>query len=147
MPQMGGQRRLVLVYTEAFALRVCDAVSRGMTIHQILKSPHMPSYKTLFDWLDRYPDFAGMYACACLVRAEALADEIVAIADGCLDEPGPEGDRVVGQGGAPLTLRARREQARIDRAKIKRAKLQIAIRKHLFAVLTPKRYRWEWMEG
>ncbi len=129
-PRKGGRFEPAPLYSEALAQSICEGVLDGLTVHEVLAAPGMPHVATLYNWLNRHPAFARMFAIACHLRNQALADEVLAIAETCLETPDEPGR-------PPLTVRDR----------IDRAKLQIDGRKWRLASLTPKRYRLEWMEG
>ena len=132
-PRKGGRREHKALYSDDLAWRICEGVIRGQAVREVLAAPGMPPVGTMYVWLDRYPEFARMFAWACHWRAERLAEEVVAIADS-LEEPDP-----ATTGGAPE--RDAGEQIRLEWARLEQAKLMIAVRKQLYGSLTPKRYR------
>ena len=133
-PRKGGRREQKPLYSEDLAWRICEGVIRGNAVREVLAAPGMPPVGTMYYWLDRYPEFARMFAWACRWRGEMLADEAIAIADG-LNDPDP-----ATEGGAPEP--ASEAQIRLEWARLERAKQMIATRKQLYGSLTPKRYRW-----
>ncbi len=61
---------------------ICGRLVAGETLKSICRHPSMPRYRTVFAWIDRYPDFAEAYRRARCAAAEAIADEMLDIADG-----------------------------------------------------------------
>ncbi len=133
-PRKGGQRERMPLYSPELAETICDAVADGLAVREVLARPGMPPTATMYLWLDRHPEFGRMFAFACHVREQALADECLTIADTCLDGPDPAGDEAGGADRPPLTVGMRIELAR----------LRIEARKQRLGHLTPKRYRWAW---
>jgi hypothetical protein len=101
--------------TSAMARRICTLLMEGKSLRAVCRMKGMPSLSTVMAWCSEDPSFAQQYAFACQVRAEALADEILDIADD------------------PTTDWTNYEN-------IRRARLMIDIRKWMFARMAPKRY-------
>lgn len=51
-------------YDPRFGRVICQRVMDGETVRQITADPRMPSYPTLYRWLQVHPDFAADYAAA-----------------------------------------------------------------------------------
>ena len=83
------QRQLALTtrYSPELAGAVCERIMAGDTLRRIGKSEGMPSAQALFNWIDRYPEFAARYARAKEVQADILADDILDIADDLTIDP------------------------------------------------------------
>ena len=112
-------------YSPEVAEAVCARVAEGASMLDLWRDPELPSGRSLYTWLDRHEDFRRMYLAACELRAERLAEEILAIAD---DDAG---DFIPAADGAAL---APNLQA------IRRARLRIDARKWRVARLAPKKY-------
>ena len=56
-------------------------VSKGRAVRNVLKDDDMPSVPTFYDWLDNDEEKSKQYARACEIRADAIFDEIIDIAD------------------------------------------------------------------
>jgi hypothetical protein len=80
-------------YTPELAEEVCRRIMAGASMIELDQDRSLPSVFTLCRWLRQNPAFQRLYAAACEIRAEALADEAGAIADNAsLDLiPGPGG--------------------------------------------------------
>lgn len=68
-------------YTKALAARICAHIADGRSLRSICREDDMPGMSTVFEWLADKPEFAEQYAHARDAQADALADEIVDIAD------------------------------------------------------------------
>lgn len=67
-------------YTEELADEICAHIAAGSNLHKISRMPGMHAAGTMFGWLAVHPTFAGKYARAREVRADARLekmDEIV----------------------------------------------------------------------
>jgi hypothetical protein len=84
----------------------------------------MPSYRTVMEWLDRYPDFARKYARARDIQIDLKAEEIVEIADDSSRDwiTDADGNRLV------------------DHDHISRDRLRVDARKWIAGKLKPKKY-------
>ncbi len=131
-PRGGGRRREAMpLYSRAIAEAICDRIGEGRTTRQIAAEPGMPPMGTLYLWLRREPEFAQMFGWACEMRGEALADEIMQIADHWHDE-------------WRLTVAASPPGAApTEREALARARLRIGVRIGRHAQLSPRRYRLE----
>ena len=78
MAHPGGRPTL---YTPELADDICAHLSRGISLNRICQLPHMPGHTAVWQWLERYPEFASKYARAREVQAEYYADEMVDISD------------------------------------------------------------------
>lgn len=73
------------IYSQELADQVCLRLSKGESLRRITADDDMPSAATVWKWIDTIPGFATQYARARELQAEALADEIVDIADSATD--------------------------------------------------------------
>lgn len=64
------------------AERICERLVEGESLRSVCRDPQMPAASTVFAWLAADAAFAEQYARAREAQADALADEIVDIADG-----------------------------------------------------------------
>lgn len=69
------------LYSEELAGEICARLADGQSLKEICKSDDMPARSTVFSWLAAHKTFTDMYMRAREVQADALFDEIVAIAD------------------------------------------------------------------
>ena len=63
-------------YTDAMAERVCSAIANGASMTEVVRTPGMPSFKAIYGWMKRRPEFEAMYVEACAARAFVFAMEI-----------------------------------------------------------------------
>lgn len=69
-------------YTQKVGSMICQRLAEGESLSSISKDPRTPAMSTIFLWLTKHPDFLKQYNRAREEQAEAMADEIVGIADG-----------------------------------------------------------------
>lgn len=103
---------------------VCKEIEKGKALRNVLKDNNMPSTSTFYEWLDIYPDKAKQYARATEVRAEAIFDDILSIADQNAN------DTYVNDQGIEVT----------NNDVIQRSRLRIDARKWVLAKLNPKKF-------
>jgi hypothetical protein len=111
-------------FTQEIADKICDLIAGGMTLTEACKSPGMPSRRTVQRWCQRHPEFDSQYRRAQELLADALFDEIKAIAD---------------DGTGDFTIDAKGKQ-RVDWENVNRSKLRVETRKWLAAQLNPRKY-------
>lgn len=68
-------------YSPELANAICLRLADGESLRSICRSEEMPDKSTVFRWLDVHPVFCDQYARAREAQADALADEILEIAD------------------------------------------------------------------
>jgi hypothetical protein len=61
-------------YDTALASEICDRISCGQVLEEILRDQRMPGRTTVLRWLDQEPEFAAGYARARGNQAEAVAE-------------------------------------------------------------------------
>ena len=98
-------------YGPRMADRICAELALGRSLRAICQADDMPCVTTVMRWLRTRPEFREQYAIAREAQADALADEIVDIADEAC-----------------------------DRETTATAKLRIDARKWVAAKLKPKKY-------
>lgn len=69
------------VFTDSIADTICEALADGQSLRTICLAEGMPNRATVFRWLVVNETFRDQYARARDAQAEALADEILDIAD------------------------------------------------------------------
>lgn len=113
--------------TETVIAEICDRISGGESLVSICQDEHMPSTMSVFRWLAADDSFRDRYARAREAQADALAEELLAIADDATnDYMATNGDDAVGY--------------KLIGENIQRSKLRIDTRKWLLAKLAPKKY-------
>lgn len=68
-------------YTLQLAHLICEMIADGHPLRRITKMDGMPRSSTVYEWLLKHEEFAELYTRAREDQADALADEIVEIAD------------------------------------------------------------------
>lgn len=68
-------------YSKDICDRICSELADGKSLRSICANDDMPSRISVFRWLREYPDFAEQYASARKDMADALADDLQAIAN------------------------------------------------------------------
>ena len=112
-------------YTERLADSICERLADGESLKAICAGKGMPSRTTVFRWLADNPAFRDMYTRAREEQADALADEIVSIAD--------EAEAVVKHDGEDVSLS-------LDATAVARNRLRVDARKWVAAKLKPRKY-------
>lgn len=115
-------------YDPEVAKELCERVSLGETVASVCRSPGFPPRWAIYHWRKTHPEFAEAFDLAKDIGYDAIADEVVEIAeDGQKDWT----DRPARGGG---TYRA------VDNEALGRSKLRVETRLKLLAVWSP-RYR------
>lgn len=65
-------------YTEALADEICDRIVNGQSLNKMCPEIGI-SIRSVWHWLEDYPDFLRKYARARSIQADVLADEILDI--------------------------------------------------------------------
>ena len=115
------------LYTPEIADEICERIANGETLRAICRSPGMPVWRTVYDWLEAHESFATAYARARATGFDAIAQEALLIADTPVE-------------GVEYTTKADggMEEKRGDM--LGHRKLQIETRLKLLAKWDPKRY-------
>jgi len=109
--------------TEIFN-KILIEIESGRALRKILKEDdNMPSTQTFYKWIDEDAEKSKQYARACEVRADAIFDDIIDIADDS------SGDKKVIQSGEV-----------IDSEFVARSRIRIDARKWIASKLNPKKY-------
>lgn len=69
------------LYTQELADRVCEEISMGYSMRTVCKADDMPDARTIFKWLREKPEFNQQYVKATEERTEAMAEDLLDIAD------------------------------------------------------------------
>lgn len=68
-------------YSEAAGDAICEELADGKSLRAICSPNDMPNRATVFRWLARHEEFRDQYARAREAQADAIADEVLHIAD------------------------------------------------------------------
>lgn len=117
------------IYSKELADKICEQLSEGDSLRTVCKPDGMPSKATVFMWLRTKPEFLDQYTRAKEEAADALADEIMDIAD---DSTNDWMDINADDGSG--------ERYRLNGEHVQRAKLRIETRKWIMAKAKPKKY-------
>lgn len=116
-------------YSDAIADTICEALADGQSLRTICLAEEMPNRATVFRWLAANETFRDQYARARDAQAEALADEILDIADDgsndWMERRGEEGGNIGWKENGEAMARSR---------------LRVEARKWVAAKLLPKKY-------
>ena len=114
-------------YTKEIAVMLCSYLSMGKSLRTACRQEGMPSMPTVYKWISDFPEFLNQYTRAKEESAEALAEDMLDIADESptVVETDKDGN-VVG--------------TKIDSAGIARNRLRVETRKWVAAKLKPKKY-------
>lgn len=110
-------------YTPQLATEICGEIALGYSLRTIAKTEGMPSVVTMFTWLKKYPDFLKQYEIAKSEQADALAEEMLDIADDGTN------DWIEKNGKKSL-----------DVEHVQRSRLRVDTRKWIASKLKPKKY-------
>lgn len=98
-------------------------IENGKALRNILKEDEMPSTQTFYKWIDEDEVKSKQYARACEVRADAIFDEIIDIADDTSNDTISKEDRDIQ-----------------NSEWISRSRLRVDARKWIASKLNPKKY-------
>jgi len=113
-------------YSDEIADEICARLSDARSLRSICTDQDMPSQSTVFKWLRVRPEFAEQYARARDAQADALADEILDIADDGTNDW--------------MADKEEEEGFRYNGDAVQRSKLRVDARKWLASKLAPKKY-------
>ena len=68
-------------YTPKLADEICERIANGEIWFRICSTGRLPSYRALYQWIKRYPEFAEAYAQAREVAAHARFDKALVVAE------------------------------------------------------------------
>lgn len=115
-------------YSPELASRICLLIAEGQSLRSICKLEGMPVRATIHNWLLERPDFAAQYEVAQSLRADALFDECLEIADDAsrdaVTKTRPDGSTYKG----------------FDFDHIARSRLRVDTRKWVCGRMAPKKY-------
>lgn len=111
-------------YSDDLAAAICAELATGRSLRSVCEAANMPSTTTFFVWLGKYPAFREQYARAKEESADALVEDMLAIADDGLNDTYTDAD------GNDRTMPD----------VIQRSKLRVDTRKWIASKLKPKKY-------
>ena len=111
-------------WTLELEAQICSMLSDGNSIRAICALESMPSAPTIFKHIAESKDFAEQYARAREMQMEAMAEEILQIADDGLND----------------TYETEEGEQRTNQDVIQRSRLRVDTRKWLMSKMAPKKY-------
>jgi transposase-like protein len=116
-------------YSQELADDICAQLAEGRSLKSVCKDESVPSTQTIFTWFRKYPDFLDKYARAKEESADAMAEEILDIAD---DGQNDWMERLDNNGNSIGW--------QVNGEHIQRSRVRIDTRKWLASKLKPKKY-------
>lgn len=104
--------------------KICKRIEKGEALRTVLKESDMPSSETFYKWIDNDINRAKQYARATELRADAIFEDIIEIADS------KENDIIETPDGKEI----------INHNVINRDRLRVDTRKWYLSKLNPKKY-------
>src|SRR5262245_2322493 len=111
-------------YTEEWVAAFCLEIASGVSLKKICRRPDQPHHSTVFEWLHTKPEFRDKYAIAKSAAMDAMAEEILEIADESQD------DWKTDERGREIP----------NKEVVLRSRLRIETRKWLMCKLNPKKF-------
>lgn len=68
-------------FSEEIGAEICERLAEGEPLRAICRDPHMPAWRTVYDWMSKDSAFAARIAQAREVGFDAIAEEALHIAD------------------------------------------------------------------
>lgn len=114
-------------YTQNKADAICEQLALGVSLRSVCKQEDMPSIATVFKWMRTNEEFLKQYARAKQESADAMAEEVLDIADNSAND---YMDKQFGE----TKVRV------VDQENIQRSRLRVDTRKWLMSKMKPKKY-------
>lgn len=114
-------------YTPELAEIICYEVAEGKTLSDVCRQPGWPGYSTIANWRRKHPEFDDAIKMAMEIRANAMADEILHIADDSSEDWVESND-------------PRRPGRVLNKEAVLRSRVKIDTRKWLMGRLYPKKW-------
>lgn len=111
-------------YTKELADTICERLAMGESMRTISKDEAMPALSSMFKWLRENKEFSEQYARAKQESADAMAEDILDIADDGTNDYMEREDGGVAYNGDS----------------VQRARLRVDTRKWLMSKMKPKKY-------
>jgi hypothetical protein len=114
-------------YSQKRADALCAELAMGRSLRSVCESKSMPSVKTVFTWMRKHEEFLQQYARAKEESADAMADEVLDIADDGHNDW--------------MIRRFGNQEAWVENGEaVNRSKLRVDTRKWLMSKMKPKKY-------
>lgn len=116
-------------YTPETANAIIEWIAEGRPLREFCRQDDTPGWRTVYDWLEREPEFSARFARARDMGADAIAEEALQIADTPLE--GVRTETTTGEDGSTKEVRE---------DMLGHRKLQVETRLKLLAKWHPKKY-------
>jgi hypothetical protein len=117
------------IYNQELADAICSRIIEGYSLRTVCKADDMPDVTTILRWLREKPDFRLQYEKAKEEQADALAEEMLDIADDgtndWMEKYGKDGENLGYQ---------------VNGEHVQRSRLRLDTRKWIASKLKPKKY-------
>lgn len=124
MPKVGRPTKYAPELIEGFLRRICE----GESVRRICRNEDMPCEWTIYSWLREKPEFEDEYRLATEMRADAMFEDILGIAD---DPTHDWIERTTKDGETTVVG---------DHEHIHRSRLRVDARKWVLARMVPRKY-------
>ena len=114
-------------YTPELASEICAKLAEGQSLRTVCKEESMPCTSSVFNWFRKHPEFLEQYTRAKEESADAMAEEVLDIADDATN------DWMSKNAGDDVAFSFNGEH-------VQRSRLRIETRKWLMAKMKPKKY-------
>lgn len=115
-------------FTQEMADRIVAWIAEGKTLRAFCRKEDTPCFRTVYDWIRKYPEFAEAMEEARRIGFDAIAEEMLEIADT------PEAGEIETVDGEGKVVEKRREDMLGHR------KLRVYTREQLLAKWHPRKY-------
>jgi len=115
-------------YTKELADAICERLAMGESMRTVSKDETMPAMSTMFKWLRENDNFSEQYARAKQESADAMAEEILDIADDGTND----WETIEFENGYKKEV--------INHEVLARSRLRVDTRKWLMSKMKPKKY-------
>lgn len=114
-------------YTQELADKICEELAEGVSLRTVCVAEDMPAASTVFSWLRTRKEFLEQYARAKQESADAMAEDILDIAD-----DGTNDWMEINRAGHTIEVP--------NNEVLQRSRLRVDTRKWLMSKMKPKKY-------
>lgn len=114
-------------YSQELADKLCAKIAEGLSVRSVCAMEDMPCTSTFFKWIREIPEFSQQYARATEERTEAMAEDLLDIAD--------DGSNDL------MRIQKGNETYEVENKEVtNRSRLRVDTRKWLMSKMKPKKY-------
>lgn len=115
------------IYSQELADKICEQIAQGYSVRTLCSKEGMPATTTFFRWIRENQSFRQQYAYATEERTEAMAEDLLDIAD--------DGSNDL------MTIQKGHETYEVENKEVtNRSRLRVDTRKWLMSKMKPKKY-------